>query len=245
MFPSNMKANLRVGPPPTRVPPARNSSASLDVALHEYDAIRAEIVTSITCQISVLSFGSATIGLLAAAAAALWEKEVWLTAAILMFVIPAVCFLTLAIYGGELIRMMRAGLFMNRLENWINAVCLEIGVNRQPRGRTLTWEQWSSIRTGGRDVDLLNRVSISLVFIGMAIGGVVVGFIRLHIDARTHELWAVSALALSVAVGVGGFLWLIYLLLFAYSYRKEYIYPPPDEVERSVVASQSKNGAGL
>jgi len=236
-----VKSIFTVSPPPTRVPSEANDRESLEVVCHEYDAIRAEIVTSLTSQVSVLSFGSATVGLLVAAAAALWEKEVWLTAAILLFVIPSICFLTLAIYGGELVRMMRAGLFMNRLEKWINEVCVATGLSKGHQGRTLTWEQWGSIRTGRGDVDLLNRIAISAVFLGMAIGGIVVGFIRVHIDARTPELWAIGALGLSVAVGIGAMLWLIHLLLFAYTYRSEYLYSPPEEVEQSARVPPSPN----
>src|SRR4051794_15125193 len=77
----------------------------LEIALHEYDAIRAEIHTSLNNQVSVLSFGAATVGLLVAAAAALWDTSgdgsTTLVAVLLLLMVPLVCFLSLAVYLGE------------------------------------------------------------------------------------------------------------------------------------------------
>jgi hypothetical protein len=164
-----------------------DSGQLLNVMMQEYAAIRGEIQTSLANLVSVLSFGAATVGLLVAAGAALWQDEPWPTGLLLLLVVPVVCFLTLIIYGGELIRLMRAGLFLNRLENYVNEAAsayLEHSGNKQQP--VLTWEQWHSIRTGPRDIDRSNRWAITSVFFLLAIVSSGLGYWRLK-DAGTSE----------------------------------------------------------
>ena len=62
-----------VAAPPRRAQMHRHDSFNrLDLVMHEYDAIRGEVETTLSSQVAILSFGAATIGLLVAAAAALW-----------------------------------------------------------------------------------------------------------------------------------------------------------------------------
>lgn len=80
----------------------------------------AEIHTSLASQVSVLAFGAAAVGLLMSAAAQLWMTASLVAGLLLLLATPAVCFLALAIYLGEQVRLMRAGFFLYRLEETAN-----------------------------------------------------------------------------------------------------------------------------
>jgi hypothetical protein len=203
--------------------------------MHEYDAIRGEVETTLGSQVAILSFGSATVGLLVAAAAALWRDQTALTGMILILGVPLVCFLTLAVYSGELVRLMRAGLFLNHLECSVNEALHartsghadRDGRAEEPasaRGTSLTWEQWSSIRKDGADIDRLNRLAIMMVFLVLAIGFTFAGYLRLHSAPDIREIWATIGLVTVLLVGSASILWLTYLGRFAYSYRQLYTY---------------------
>jgi hypothetical protein len=208
-------------------PPARQAFAKgdrnlvVDAALHEYDAIRSEIDHSLSNQVSILSFGAATTGLLVAAAATLWKDEALLAVLLLLFVVPAACFLVLAVHAGELVRMMRAGLFLFGLEVWINGVLLGPG----DFGRIVTWEHWAEIRKGRADVDAHNRRAVTLVFALLGLGFTFAGFWRIHNpppDRVIHEGWAIALLVCSLFFCAAASLWVDALRQFAYAHRKAY-----------------------
>jgi hypothetical protein len=111
----------KVPPRPERVQPDVDGDRLLEVVMHEYDAIRSEIDHSSTNQVSILSFGAAAVGLLVAAAGTLWTDEPLLAGLLLLFVVPAVGFLALAIHAGEFVRLTRAGLFLYELEECVNS----------------------------------------------------------------------------------------------------------------------------
>jgi hypothetical protein len=207
----------QVTPPPDRVR-LKPESRDLDLVMHEYDAIRGEVLTTLTNQVSTLSFGAATVGLLVAAAAALWDDAELLSGLLLLFAVPSVCFLTLAIYSGELVRLMRAGLFLNRLENCVN----EARPHREP---VLIWEQWKTIRTRPRDVDRLNRAAIVCVFVLLALGFMAMGWWRLHTIKQAQLGWETEFLILSGLAAIVSVLWVGYLNIYAYRHRGIYQYP--------------------
>lgn len=226
---------LVVAGPPPRAQLHRHGKANrLDVVMHEYDAIRGEVETTLSSQVAILSFGAATIGLLVAAAAALWDDQPALTGLILLLTVPLASFLTLAVYSGELVRLMRAGLFLNSLECAVNRafVAPEPGCDECIAERSddatdsivLTWEQWSNIRSGGADIDRLNRLAISSVFLALAAAFGAAGYVRLHTAIEIREVWATAGLVASSSLGLLSVAWLGYLATFAYSYRKLYQY---------------------
>jgi hypothetical protein len=172
----------------------------LDLLMAEYTAIRSEITTSLSNQVSVLSFGAATVGLLVAAAAALWENEGWLSGALLLGIVPLVCFLALAVYFGEQIRLLRASLFLRGLEAHVNAAFGDGGC-------ALSWEQWGTVRRP--DLDASNRRAISLVFGSLAIGFAIPGYVRLHETA--DEPWTAVAAVVVLELGALACIWLVRL----------------------------------
>jgi hypothetical protein len=219
---------LQIRRPPVRAQ-LKLGNRDLDLVMHEYDAIRQEVVTTLTNQVSTLSFGAATVGLLVAAGAALWDDAELLSGLLLLFVVPSVCFLTLAIYSGELVRLMRAGLFLNTLENCVNrAQGRDQEAERPDPEAVLIWEQWRSIRSKLGDVDALNRTAIVCVFILLAIGFMLMGWWRLHTMGQADPAWATPSLIVSTVAGAASVAWVLYLNVYAYRHRGKYRYTVPE-----------------
>jgi hypothetical protein len=215
--------------PPARVPPNLEDTTLLEVVMHEYDAIRSEVDHSLTNQISILSFGAATVGLLVAAAGAVWKDEPLLAGVLLLVVVPATCFLIRVVHAGEMVRLMRAGLFLHELENWVNRAELP-GGQQSARIGVLRWEQWA-IREEQADADHLNSVGFGLVFSLLAYGFMLFGFLHLHRTGALNELVAVGALLVTGSISLLATFWAMKLNDFAYRYRSKYSQPerlPPD-----------------
>jgi hypothetical protein len=205
---------------PLRVPLNVNEPQVFTLVMHEYAAIRAELDTSLSAQVSIMSFGAATVGLLVAAAGALWPDEPLLAGLLLLLVVPAACFLALAIHAGEMVRLMRAGLFLNHLENCVNRA-LWPARHQNDHAGVLIWEQWG-IRSGAYDMAGHNRRAITLVFVLLAFGFMLAGFWRLHEVKGLDELWAVFALLASLLAGFQALRWVQHLQRFAYKHRAKY-----------------------
>lgn len=225
----------------SRMPPERapisfsDKDGQLNVVMQEYSAIRGEVLTTLGSQVGTLSFGAATVGLLVAAAATLWKDEGVIAGLVLLFGVPLVCFLTLAIYGGEFVRLTRAGLFLRCLECDLNrafrlhlssggqsfgGVCSSDGNESLPK-ILLCWEHWSDIRHQERDVDRLNRTAIWLVFFSLAAGFGIVGCVRLITSGLPWQLTLTIALGGVVIASVASW-WLFCLRRFALEYRALY-----------------------
>jgi hypothetical protein len=231
---------LQIRRPPARVQ-LKLGHRDLDLVMHEYDAIRGEVLATLSNQVSTLSFGAATVGLLVAAAAALWNDAELLSGLLLLFVVPLACFLALAIYSGELVRLMRAGLFLNTIENCVNeAERPDHKAERPEPEAVLIWEQWRSIRSRLGDVDALNRTAIVCVFVLLAGGFMLMGWWRLHTMTQAGPGWVTPSVVVSALVGVGSVAWVGYLNVYAYRHRGQYRYTvPEDGTEETVRACRS------
>lgn len=82
--------------------------------LEEYRAIRSEVTTSMQAQISTLAFGAATLGFSFAAASQTSDKK--FRDMFLLVLVPLLSYLVLTIWFAEVMRMLRAGTFLMRLE---------------------------------------------------------------------------------------------------------------------------------
>jgi hypothetical protein len=213
----------KVEPPPKRIPLDLDCPRQLDVVMHEYDAIRSEVDNSLSNQVSILTFGAATVGLLVAAAGTLWRDAELLAGLLLLLVVPTACFLTLAIHHAELVRLMRAGLFLHELENWVNKAPWPGKPEVKPV-RVLRWEQWA-IREDEADIDRYSSFAIRLVFSLLAYGFMFAGYLRLRSIDGFNQWVAVSALVLSLLLSVPGAVWVQCLKDYAYKYRDEYDQP--------------------
>jgi len=218
--------------PHTGMPPARGGltvppgAGRIDIVMHEYDAIRGEIQGTLANQVSVLTFGSATVGLLVSSAAELWDSAPVLAGLLLLLGVPLVCFLTMTVYTGELLRLLRAGLFVNCTENFINSAAATGDTDELAVGSAtvLTWEQWGAIRRGGCDVDKLNRIAISVVFYLLAGGFGVAGHLRLHTAPGLPEGWVIATTAGGAVLALLAAAWVGYLCSCAYRFRRRYRY---------------------
>jgi hypothetical protein len=199
----------------------------LDVVMHEYDATRAEIQSSLSNQVSMLSFGAATVGFLVAGAAQLWKDVVILASLPFLLAVPAMCFLTLAIYFAELIRIMRAALFLHELENSVNEAGRSMELAN--KGRLLTWEQWKVRSTMfGPDMERHGGLMIPLVFAMLGLGFMITGYSRLHDTPGIHELWTTSGLFIAIYLSVlpARYAW----LCNRYAYQHRLMYSRPDRL---------------
>lgn len=88
----------------------------LELALAEYEALRAEVLTTMETQVATLRFGMAALSLLVIGAFSIWEDMLVTTLAFL-FAVPFVSKLALTIWIGEVTRMMRAGDHLKEVED--------------------------------------------------------------------------------------------------------------------------------
>lgn len=91
----------------------------LDIALEEYKALRAEILTTMQTQQSTLTIGTAALGIIAAGAFNLWD-EPFVATILFLGVAPFLSMLVLTIWIGEVTRMMRAGSYLQQFEATIH-----------------------------------------------------------------------------------------------------------------------------
>jgi hypothetical protein len=115
------------------VPNAENASAAdsepkpawLDLAVTEYQAVRAEILTTMQTQQGALQFGTAALSILVVGALNVWEDKLITTVAFLV-VVPFLSNLVVTIWIGEVTRMMRAGDHLQRVEERFREVLPEM-----------------------------------------------------------------------------------------------------------------------
>lgn len=141
----------------------------IDIMMKEYETLRQESMDSINNRSHIVSFGLASIGILAAG---FFSSETALglpfsVCLVFSYAIPAVSILVLYIWLGEVERMMRAGSYLRELEARINKL-----IDRPDP--TLQWEQW--LRTSHTQMTYPYLVVIML-FLGLTFGGPLIGIV--------------------------------------------------------------------
>lgn len=120
----------------------------------EYKALRDEILTAVRAQLDILRFGTAVlVVLLSAAGAAVKERP--LPAAIAFLFVPAVSAMTLTMWSAEMFRMMRAAVYILKLEDKLKALANDEVV--------LGWEHWAH-RKEDPDVEAAHTWTIRIAF---------------------------------------------------------------------------------
>lgn len=151
----------------------------LDVALEEYRALRAEIVATLETQYATLTFGTAAVGLLVGFGFNAWD-EAFVAQIAFLGAVPAVAYLVLVIWMGELTRMMRAGDYLAELECRINEE-----VRAVDRPDALGWETF--LRKEAEEGKTAQHRWHYRAIIGMyqllAIASIAVGMHRLGLSA--------------------------------------------------------------
>ena len=96
----------------------RTSPACKTTILRQYELVRNEVTTSLNIQQQILSFGIATIGLLAGAAFVGSEER--FRSNLLVIFLPLIAYLAVTIWFSEVMRMLRAGGFLMTLEKTLD-----------------------------------------------------------------------------------------------------------------------------
>jgi len=141
----------------------------LTVVMEEYKSLREESLTSMQTQQSALSLGTATLGAVLIAGFNLWDKHL-LPEVILLVIAPFISYLVLIIWLGEVARMMRAGMFLAKIEEKVNK---EFSNELE----ALSWENWLRKTQKDRKTPQLiwNYESVILMFLAMSLFSIIIG----------------------------------------------------------------------
>lgn len=176
----------------------RKSPRNPQTIIKQYELIRAEVIASMQVQQQILGFGIATIGLLAGAAFV--GKDDAHRSDLLIIFVPLIAYLAVTIWFSEVMRMLRAGAFMLRLEKrlddcgdgsleWEYSVAR--GRLRYPVGKPYL---------GVLDPDQLRLIAVTLLFLTLAAASIVLGWggasSGRHIFAIVAGVVAVTVLVL-------------------------------------------------
>jgi hypothetical protein len=174
----------------------------LDVALEEYKALRAEVLTTFQTQHTTLTWGTAALGVLIGLGFNAWD-EAFVAEFTFLGAVPAIAYLILIIWMGELTRMMRVGEYLKELEARINA-------SLRPDGDALGWETFlrkereTPGKTGHRR---WNYRAIILVYQLLAVAAIAIGFHRLGISASVTTVLVIAAEAVAFALVTAFLYW--------------------------------------
>ena len=172
----------------------RKSPPNPQTLLKQYELVRSEVTTSLQIQQQILAFGIATIGLLAGAAFV--AKSAQFRSELLVVFLPLVAYLAVTIWFSEVMRMLRAGAFLMRVEKKLD----------DEGDGSLFWE--SSVASGRlrsalgkpsvtlRDPDRLRLLAVSLLFFTLALASIKLGWGGASWFARIFALTAACSTAL-------------------------------------------------
>lgn len=184
---------------------AGSKPAWLELAIAEYEALRAEILTTMETQQGALRFGTAALSILAVGAFNVWDETLVTTVAFL-FVAPFISKLVLTIWIGEVTRMMRAGDHLRRIEDTLREAFPEMP------SPIMRWETGlrdrASATTRWKRHYEWNYLAIVLMFWSIAVASMGLGVYRgISGGMPTSDLWVwVVGAAVFLASVVGLFL---------------------------------------
>jgi hypothetical protein len=178
------------------------ADAWLSTAVEEYKALRAEVTTSITAQVSILSFGSATLALVIGPTLTLWHRSALATGLVFSVLVPVLSAMVVVIWFGEVLRMVRAGSALADLEDEINTFGQEW--NGWPIG-ALSWEY--ALRTKERASVALTTFVINVrgvfgVFTLLALVSLAIACIRDYEEDDAIGMFTVLGCLMSVVFGL-------------------------------------------
>jgi len=159
----------------------------IDIKLEEYKTLRTESLQSMRNRNEILSFGTASIGVIFWAATNLYSNgKMLFSFYILLLLLPALCILITYLWLGEAERMSRVSVYLMGLETEINELITQSQENSQNNnnlyssGRALFkglfWENY--LRTKPKKIKLLKfkkthqmiypYVAVLILFYGLA-----------------------------------------------------------------------------
>lgn len=181
----------------------RDSQPRHETLLKVYELLRAEINGSQAAQLQIISFGTATLGLVSGAA--FIGAETVFRSDVLVVFLPLLAYLTLTIWFAEVMRMFRAGSFLLVLEKRLD----------EAEDGSLNWEatvwrgrvKYAVESRRGRirayynvfDPDQLRLFAVSLLFLTIAGSSIAMGWAGASLGQRWFAVGA-GVLALMVLV---------------------------------------------
>ena len=167
----------------------------MTIMLEEYRALRSESLASMKSQQATVSTGTGALAVLVGLA---FRQTLPVQSLILLMPIPALSYVVLLIWLGEVARMMRAGFYLATIESRVNTYCLVRGMPT-----ALGWESWLRQKGAkGRtpQVDWNYKAIIGL-FLATSLGSVVLAMVR---DGVHYDRLLV-AFIIEIAVWVAAF----------------------------------------
>ncbi|MBW4716843.1 hypothetical protein [Saccharothrix obliqua] len=149
--------------------------ARLAFLLHEYNAIRAELVAAVGTQQTVMNYGLAAIAVVFTGVLASWSNVPVRTG--ILSLTPVLLMSVWFVWYGEVKRLLRTRWFLWELEKKVNglvgAADVPTGGSDLPTGDVLHWESWVRGRNRWR-VNLHSRPAYHLATVllcGTGLGG--------------------------------------------------------------------------
>ncbi|WP_309113306.1 hypothetical protein [Saccharothrix sp.] len=118
-------------------------AARLAFLLHEYNAIRAELVAAVSTQQTVMNYGLAAIAVIYTGVLASWSNTALRTG--ILALAPLVLVFVWFVWYGEVQRLLRSRWFLWELEKKVNGLLarpLPPAESDLPAGDVLHWESW-------------------------------------------------------------------------------------------------------
>jgi hypothetical protein len=174
---------------------ARTNDPKPETLLKQYELLRAEVTTSLQLQQQALSFGIATLGVLAGVAFVADEER--FRGDVLVVFLPLIAYLALIVWFSEVMRMLRAGAFLMTLEKQLDdlgdgSLVWEKTV-AQGRLKHPMWKPYFGLL----DPDQLRLLSVTALFFVMALASILLGW---DATSGVKQTFAVAAGVLSVIV---------------------------------------------
>jgi hypothetical protein len=161
--------------------------------LHEFKALRDEIVAAFGTQVAILRFGSATLALLLGVAVTTTDRRPTVASVVFLLFAPLASYVTLVMWSAETIRMMRAAAYISGIEDRVNALA--------EGDRLLNWEHavhefrpqrrlgWTFRRTTYTDVESIYARAVVLMFLTISFGSIGLGhYVFLHLTPHPAQL---------------------------------------------------------
>jgi hypothetical protein len=180
----------------------------------EYSAIREEVVQALQAQHAIVSYGASALAVLTAVAIGTATggatKNDGLITFLFLVLNPLLVVVIFMVWGSEVLRMQRAGMYLFVVEKALNArvkgpppMNWEHAVNPPPLvGPPGSGIRLLRTRRTFPHVDLVQRIAVPAALLAMVAGSIAAGLMEGGLD------WLLSLSILSIVAGVAGFAWL-------------------------------------
>jgi len=170
----------------------------LAIVIEEYKSISEERLTALQTHQSTLGFGTAILGFLFVTGLNLWDKFL-LPEFLFLFFTPAIIYLIIIVWVGELKRLVRACIFLAMIEEKVNKELIN-------KPKALSWQSWVRIKQDGNVENLIigNYRAIACIFLLISLSSIILGIYKISLIFSFKFIVAISLLEISILIGVFG-----------------------------------------